>query len=375
MELNKENIKKIIGIIAFGIGFYWLLNNINSISSFIDRLFGLLLPFILGGVIAFVLNIPMMKIENFIKSKQKKKKSHLPVRTISIIISLVLFLVFILLVAFLLIPELIENISLLLSNIPKVINDVQEWIINLADNYPDIQKQIEKTLSSEMNFNDVIVGLLNYVINGSINIITNLVSSLFTIFTAVVFAIYMLSQKEYLISGIKKLLYAYLKKEYVEKILEISDLANRTFSKFISGQCVEAILLGFIFFVILSIFRFPYALIISVLISITALIPMFGAMIAMIIGALLIAVTSPWKALLFIIVFQVIRKKENNFIYPKVVGKSVGLSSMWTLLAIILGGSLMGIPGMIIGLPLASILYAILRNETNNKLASKKIKI
>jgi len=375
MELNKENIKKIIGIIAFGIGFYWLLNNINSISSFIDRLFGLLLPFILGGVIAFVLNIPMMKIENFIKSKQKKKKSHLPVRTISIIISLVLFLVFILLVAFLLIPELIENISLLLSNIPKVINDVQEWIINLADNYPDIQKQIEKTLSSEMNFNDVIVGLLNYVINGSINIITNLVSSLFTIFTAVVFAIYMLSQKEYLISGIKKLLYAYLKKEYVEKILEISDLANRTFSKFISGQCVEAILLGFIFFVILSIFRFPYALIISVLISITALIPMFGAMIAMIIGALLIAVTSPWKALLFIIVFQVIQQIENNFIYPKVVGKSVGLSSMWTLLAIILGGSLMGIPGMIIGLPLASILYAILRNETNNKLASKKIKI
>lgn len=375
MELNKENIKKIIGIIAFGIGFYWLLNNIDEISSFIDRLFRLLLPFILGGVIAFVLNIPMMKIETFIKSKQKNKKTHLPVRTISIIVSLILFLTFISLVAFLLIPELIDNISLLLSNIPKVINDVQDWIINLADNYPDVQKQIEKTLSGDMNFNDIIVGLLNYVINGSINIITNLVSSLFTIFTAVVFAIYMLSQKEYLISGIKKLLYAYLKKEYVEKILEISDLANRTFSKFISGQCVEAILLGFIFFVILSIFSFPYALIISVLISITALIPMFGAMIAMIIGTLLIAVTSPWKALLFIIVFQVIQQIENNFIYPKVVGKSVGLSSMWTLLAIILGGSLMGIPGMIIGLPLASILYAILRSETNQKLASKKIKI
>ena len=375
MELTKDNIKKIIGIIAFGIGFYWLLNNLDGVGSFVDRLFGLLFPFILGGVMAFILNIPMMKIEKFIKIKQKKKNSHLPVRTISIIISLVLFLAFILIISLLLIPELVDNVSLLLSNIPKVIDNIQDWIIDLADNYPDIQKQIEKTFSSDMNFNDIIVTVLNYVINGSINIITSLVSSLFTLFTAIVFAVYMLSQKEYLISGVKKLMYAYMKKSHVEKILEVASLANRTFSKFISGQCVEAILLGCIFFVILTVFQFPYALIISVLISITALIPMFGAMIAMIIGALLIAVTNPIKALIFIVVFQVIQQIENNFIYPKVVGKSVGLSSIWTLLAIILGGSLMGVVGMIISLPLASILYAILRSETNQQLIKKKIKI
>lgn len=375
MELNKENIKKIIGIIAFGIGFYWILNNLDGALSFINKLFKLLFPFILGGVLAFILNIPMTKIENFIKKKQKKKKSKLPVRTISIVLSLVLLIVFIAIIAFLLIPELVDNIRLLLSNIPKVINDIQEWIIDLVDNYPDIQKQIEKTFSSKMNFNDIIVSVLNYVINGSINIITSLVSSLFTLFTAIVFAVYMLSQKEYLISGIKKVMYAYMKKEHVEKILEIASLANHTFSKFISGQCVEAIILGCIFFVVLSLLRFPYALIISVLITITALIPMFGAMIAMVIGALLIAVTSPMKAIIFIAVFQVIQQIENNFIYPKVVGKSVGLSSIWTLLAIILGGSLMGIVGMLIGLPLASILYAILRSETNEKLRKKKIKI
>ena len=375
MELNKENIKKIIGIITFGIGFYWILNNLDGALSFINKLFKLLFPFILGGMLAFVLNIPMTKIENFIKKKQKKKKSKLPVRTISIVLSLVLFIAFIAIIAFLLIPELVDNIRLLLSNISKVINDIQEWIIDLVDNYPDIQKQIEKTFSSEMNFNDIIVSVLNYVINGSINIITSLVSSLFTLFTAIVFAVYMLSQKEYLISGIKKVMYAYMKKEHVEKILEIASLANHTFSKFISGQCVEAIILGCIFFVVLSLLRFPYALIISVLITITALIPMFGAMIAMVIGALLIAVTSPMKAIIFIVVFQVIQQIENNFIYPKVVGKSVGLSSIWTLLAIILGGSLMGIVGMLIGLPLASILYAILRSETNEKLRKKKIKI
>ena len=170
-------------------------------------------------------------------------------------------------------------------------------------------------------------------------------------------------------------MYAYMKKEHVEKIISVSSLANRTFSKFISGQCVEAIILGAIFFVVLTILRFPYALIISSLTSITALIPMFGAIIAMVIGALLIAVTNPLQAVLFIVVFQIIQQIENNFIYPKVVGKSVGLASMWTLMAVILGGSLMGIAGMIIGLPLASILYAILREETNEQLEKKKIKI
>ena len=148
----------------------------------------------------------------------------------------------------------------------------------------------------------------------------------------------------------------------------------RIFSKFISGQCVEAAILGSIFFVVLSIFRFPYALIISILTTVTALIPIFGAMIAMIIGAILIAITNPIQAVIFIIVFQVIQQIEGNFIYPRVVGKSVGLSPMWTLLAITVGGSLFGIVGMLIGLPLASILYAIIKVNVNNRLKEKKIK-
>ena len=276
----------------------------------------------------------------------------------------------------LLIPELIENIQLLISNIPQLINDVQDWALKLADDYPDIQKQIETAFESNgTNFNDIVVTVLNHVVNGSLNFVSSLVSGLFTVFTAVVFAIYMLNQKEELVIGSKKLMYAYVKKKHVDKLINMAHLANQTFSKFISGQCVEAVILGCIFFVVLSLLGFPYALIISVLISITALIPMFGAMIAMVIGAVLIAVTSPIKAILFIIIFQVIQQIENNFIYPKVVGKSVGLSSMWTLLAVILGGSLMGIVGMIIGLPLASIIYAIIKNETNERLAEKNIRV
>lgn len=375
MELNKKNMEKIIILIAFGIGLYSLINSIPVIWEFIKHIFHLMFPFVLGGVFAFILNIPMTKIENFITEKQENSKIKLPARAISIILSLAIFIGVILGICFLLIPELIENIQLLLKNIPAFIENIQVWVLELVENYPEIQKQIADVFKDTANFNNIMVNVLNYVINGSLSFITNIVSSIFTVFTALVFAIYMLSQKEYLLKGIKKLMYAYMKKEHVEKIMSIGSLANKTFSKFISGQCVEAVILGCIFFVILTVLRFPYALIISVLTSVTALIPMFGALIAMVIGALLIAVTNPIQALLFILVFQIIQQIENNFIYPKVVGKSVGLASIWTLMAVILGGSLMGITGMVIGLPLASILYAILREETNERLENKKIKI
>lgn len=375
MELNQKNMKKLMILIAFGIVLFWVLSNFPIILGFVSHILHLLFPFILGAIIAFILNIPMTKIETFLKSKIKKKKSKFPTRTISITLSLVIFVGIILLISFLLIPELIENIELLIKNIPSFISDIQTWVLELVDSYPEIQMKIEEVFKDTTNVNNIMVTVLNYIVNSSLSFITNLISSVFTLFTAIVFAIYMLSQKEYLERGMKKLMYAYMKKEHTDKVMEIASLSNNTFSKFISGQCVEAIILGGIFFVVLTVLRFPYALIISVLTTITALIPMFGAMIAMLVGALLIAVTSPLQALLFIVVFQVIQQIENNFIYPKVVGKSVGLASMWTLMAVILGGSLMGITGMIIGLPLASILYAILRNETNEQLKNKKIKI
>lgn len=375
MELNKRNMKKLMILISFGIILFWALTNLSIIFGFLSHLLHLLYPFILGAVIAFILNIPMTKIENFIKKHQKGNKSKLPVRTISITLSLVIFVGVIILISFLLIPELIENIQLLIKNIPGFIENIQNWVLDLVDNYPDIKLRVEEVFKDTTNVNNIMVTVLNYVINGSLSFVTSLITSVFTLFTAVVFAVYTLSQKEYLSRGIKKIMYAYMKKEHVEKVMEIATLSNKTFSKFISGQCVEAIILGTIFFLTLTVLHFPYALIISVLTAVTALIPMFGAMIAMLIGALLISVTSIWQALLFIVVFQIIQQIENNFIYPKVVGKSVGLASMWTLMAVILGGSLLGITGMIIGLPLASILYAILRNETNEKLRSKKIKI
>jgi len=367
MNTIKEMKKWIILIITAIIG-YFLVNNFNVIISIIMKIIEVLSPFLIGAALAFILNIPMIKIENYLTKKIKNKNYKTGIRIISIIISLLILILIISLVAFLLIPELINNIKALIENIPILIDKVETLVIDLLDKYPEAQLKITEIFNDSTNTTNLLSDSLNYILNGIIGIITNLISGVIKVFTAVVFAIYLLSQKEYLLRATKKLINAYTKKEQAKKILEIGSLSNRIFSKFISGQCVEAVILGSIFFIVLSIFRFPYALLISILTTITALIPIFGALIAMIVGAILIAITDPFQAIIFIVLFQVIQQIEGNFIYPKVVGKSVGLPPMWTLAAISIGGSLFGILGMLIGLPIASIVYALLKDDVNKKL-------
>ena len=367
--MKKETMKQYIILILIGIISYWAIHNLGVIEEFLLKIGNILLPFILGAVIAFVLNIPMTKIEEFFHKKIKNKK--FPTRIISIILSLLLLILIFAFVLFLLIPEVIENIQTLISTLPGVLEKIETWVIDLLDKYPEIQLELKKIFANN-SFETMIPTFLEYIVNTAISFIGNLISGIVTLFTAIVFSIYILSQKEYLLRGIQKILTAYLKPSQASKLVEIGKLSNQTFTKFISGQCVEAVILGSIFFVVLSIFRFPYALIISVLTTITALIPIFGAMIAMVIGAILIAINSPLQAIIFIILFQFIQQIENNFIYPKVVGKSVGLSPMWTLCAISIGGSLFGIVGMITALPLASILYALLKNNVNARLKTIK---
>ena len=373
MKNELISMKKAIILILIGIVSFWGLNTLNVIWDDFNTIFSVLSPFILGGVIAFILNIPMTKIESLLKKKIKNKDRL--VRMISVVLSLLLFVLVIVIIALLIIPELVENIKILINNIPTLIDDLEVFILDLLDKYPDIQNQIKNTFSSDLNITSVVSNALNYLANGAIGLIGGLVYKFITIFTAIIFSVYMLSAKEYLVKGSKKVIYAVFSEKKANKIIEIGKLANNTFAKFISGQCIDAIILGLIMFVAFTIFKFPYALIIAVLTTITALIPIFGAIIAMVIGAILIATVDPLQAILFMIVFQVVQQIEGNFIYPRVVGKSVGLSPLWTLLAVVVGGNLFGVVGMLVGLPLASIVYAILKEIVNDKLKNKKAEI
>ena len=376
MKMKKDilEMRKWIILILIAIFSYWGLNNFDKLLGVINTGYKVLEPFILGGVIAFVLNILVNKIEKYLNKWIKNRRFKL-VRFISIILSLLIFILVIVFTAFLLIPELIENIQMLMGSVPGLIGDAQNSILNLLDKYPDIQNEISKMFAESGNVSTIISNVLNYFITGAIGFIGSLVSSFITIFTAIIFAIYMLAQKEYLIRGTKKVLYSLLNKKHADKLVEIGTLANKTFSKFISGQCLEAIILGGLMFIAFTISGFPYALMLAVLTAITSLIPIFGALIAMVIGAILIGIGDPVQAIIFVIVFQVVQQIEGNFIYPRVVGASVGLSPLWTLLAITVGGNLFGIPGILLGLPVASVLYALIKELVNGRLKNKAIKI
>lgn len=376
MKMKKDilEMRKWIILILIAIFSYWGLNNFDKLLGVINTGYKVLEPFILGGVIAFVLNILVNKIEKYLNKWIKNRRFKL-VRFISIILSLLIFILVIVFTAFLLIPELIENIQMLMGSVPGLIGDAQNFILKLLDKYPDIQNEISKMFSESGNVSTIISNVLNYFITGAIGFIGSLVSSFITIFTAIIFAIYMLAQKEYLIRGTKKVLYSLLNKKRADKLVEIGTLANKTFSKFISGQCLEAIILGGLMFIAFTISGFPYALMLAVLTAITSLIPIFGALIAMVIGAILIGIGDPVQAIIFVIVFQVVQQIEGNFIYPRVVGASVGLSPLWTLLAITVGGNLFGIPGILLGLPVASVLYALIKELVNGRLKNKAIKI
>jgi len=370
--MRKNNdLKNWIIIILVGIGAYWIINNLSIIGGILGTIFTCLTPFILGGVIAYILNIPMSKIENFLR-KRIKKESNFPVRIVSIILSLLLLVAVLALVAFLILPELIENIGLLINSIPGIAEKAETWVLDMLNKYPEIQVKLQNIFENSTGFNDVVSSVLNYIVNTAFGFISSLVSSFITFFTAIIFSIYMLNQKEELVKGSKRLVRAYLKKEHASKVIEIATLTNGVFNKFISGQCLEAIILGTIVFVVCSILALPYALLIAVLTAVTALIPMFGAFIALAVGTLLIATTSVIDSIVFIFAFLIVQQIEGNFIYPKVVGKSVGLSPMWTLLAITVGGSLFGITGMLIGLPLASVIYTLIKDNVNKQLRQKK---
>lgn len=370
---NKNDIRRLINLLVIVFVGYLTITNLKFIISIINNIMDAFAPFLLGVVLAFILNIPMKKLEGLFESLQKNKDKKIKTRGLSIFLSLIIFFALIIFIVIELVPDLISNIELLIKNIPNILTSVEGFALDLVKDYPEVQNKIKDLFLNTGNVNDILMNILNYLINGSINFVSSFVNSVVTVFTAFVFAVYMLLQKENLMKGAKTVLKAYLGDKKSKKVIEIGRLSNDVFSKFVSGQCLESAILGLIFFVILSLCGFPYSLLISVLVAITSLIPFFGAFIALVIGAILIATQSFTQAIIFVLIFLVTQQIENNLIYPKVVGKSVGLSPLWTLLAITVGGSIFGIVGMIIGLPIASILYALLKKDIKVRIDKRNL--
>ena len=380
MNLSKENMKKMALLIVMAILVYNGVKHIDVVLDCIIKLLGLVFPFIIGGCVAFVLNVPMSAIERHVferyHGKHQKLVSKIK-RPLSFFMAVILVVGVIILVAVFITPQLGETIGAIINQIPKFFNDVQVWINQLMNEYKWVADQLGQL---EIDWNSLSKSLISFLqtsigsaFSSTMGFAFALINGVVTFFLGFVFAVYVLFQKEKLSVQVKKMMYAYLKESHADRIIEVLHMTHRTFSRFLSGQCCEAVILGTLFFVTLTIFKMPYALLISVVIAFLSLIPIVGAFMGCFIGALLILMVNPWEAIAFVVIFLVIQQIEGNLIYPRVVGSSIGLPAIWVLVAVTVGGSAVGIAGMLVFIPLTSVVYSLLREWMYKRLSDRHI--
>ena len=367
--MKKVDIKDIKKLIIMAIVLIFAFIYISEIWSFVKFIIKVFMPFIVGLAIAFVLNVLMNTIEN--KWFKKWNTTTKVKRPISLLISIAIVLGFIVFLLLLIIPNLQNTIELFADSIPTYSRNLQNllngWGINA-----DVISEIREVLDSlGTSLSEYIKNNSNQVIDVTLGIASNVVTGFVNITIGFVFAIYFLAQKEKIASQFSKVMDAYLPNKKISKIKEIATLSNKVFSHFVSGQCIEAIIIGILCFLGMVLLRLPYASTISVLVGFTALIPVFGAFIGTIFGAFLIFMISPLQAIIFVMFIIILQQLEGNLIYPKVVGKSVGLPGIWVLVAVSVGASINGVLGMLLSVPICSIIYSILATNVRIRLEDK----
>ena len=372
MIKSKSEFKNLVILVIATIVSYWVLNNLSVVGNIFSNILNIIFPFVLGGGLAFILNIPMTFFEKKLlkgrKKKGRKTRNKKLVRIISIIFAIAVVLLVLILIINLIVPELINVVNLLIDNIPYYLEEITKLIDNYGENISNINTIIQNANINTENIKNEIMAQIPKLLTSSISVVGSIISGITTFFISIIFAIYILMDKEKLQEQAKKILYAYLRKDTAIKVINIGRVSKNTFKNFFTVQCLEATILGTLCIIGMIILRIPYAVPIGVLIGVTALIPVVGAFIGAIIGAVLIVSVAPVKVITFIIFILVLQQVEGNLIYPRVVGNSVGLPGMWVLLAVSVGGKLGGVLGMLLGVPLATIVYTLLKRDVNKKM-------
>ncbi len=377
MELNKKTIRSIFLGVVGCIVLYWLLHETERVTTVVKVLWNILQPFIAGAAVAFVLNVPMRAIEKGLKGVKKNGLR----RGLAILLTLLAVLLVVTGIVYLLIPQLLDTIESIIDILPGFFNRLQEQINDFLGNNPEILTWLtENTDFASINWPDllqkavgVISNSLTSVVDTAVSTVISLGTGIFNAILSFVFATYCLARKEILARQGRRLLYAFLPETVSDETVRILRMSNVTFSNFISGQCLEALILGCMFAVCMPIFKMPFVPLVSVVIAVTALVPIVGAFAGCIIGAFFILVQNPLMAFWFVILFLILQQIEGNLIYPRVVGTSIGLPGMWVLVALALGSNLMGVGGMLLMIPLVSVLYALLREITDKRLEKRGI--
>lgn len=381
MEFHKKTVWTAAAAAFMVLAGYWCLQNLALLLAALRWLLGLAAPFLLGCALAFILNVPMRAVERRLGGGKRMEKLRRP---LAFVLTLALVSGVLALAALVIVPNLGEAISSVSQQAQAFFTRLPVLLTALESRLPELQAALQsleidwQTLSAKALelLREIGGSVLNSGVGGvlgGMSIVGSVVSGIGTFFIGLVFAVYLLLQKEKLGRQARQVLYALLPERAADRVLSVAELANRTFSSFLSGQCLEAVILGSLFVVVMPLFHMPYALLVGVTVALTALIPIVGAFIGCAVGALLILLVNPVQALGFIALFLVIQQIEGNLIYPYVVGSSVGLPSIWVLAAVIIGGKLMGVLGMLVFIPLCSVLYALFRQFVKDRLAQKGV--
>ena len=379
--MDKKLFQSYLLLITFAVALVLVLTKIDVLVDGVETAFGLLKPFFIGFAIAFVLNIPYTAILDGLNRMDQKQRLGGLKRPIAIIGAYVLCIGIIVGVFAIIIPELGRSINNLISNSDKYLDNIQGFLMWLS--------QFDLSWLSELDFNQVLSSLkseLTAFLDKSINALSAVFPQIFNmtasiigiianLFIAIIVSIYLLVGKDNLCRQVKQLTYAFLPKRWADECVDIARLSSQCFSNFVTGQLMEACILGLLCFVGMSIFRFEYAFLISMMVGVSAIIPVVGAFIGTVPGVLLLLFVEPMQAFWFVVFILVLQQIEGNLIYPKVVGESVGLPALWVLMGIVVGGGIGGVVGMLLGVPVFTILYKLTSQITRDRLTRKGIDI
>ena len=389
MELSRKTMKKLALLIAFAALAFTAFEWFDGAARAAVFLLDLLAPFLAGGAVAFVLNVPMRFIESkLLPTPGGKPTASRRVRRFLRPVSLLLTFLFVVLVILVLVlviaPELVRTVAGLGVTIQNAVLRFLNWAEEMFANTPQVMEGLNSLTFNwqSINWQSLINQVVDVVKSGATSILSSAFSTAMNVFNGVAdtfiaffFACYLLLQKEKLGLQCRKALYALLPRKGADQVVEVFSLSHRIFSSFITGQCTEAVILGTMFFIVMSILNMPYAVLVGCTIAVTALIPIVGAFIGCGLGAFLLLMVSPMQALIFVAMFLILQQVEGNLIYPHVVGSSVGLPSIWVLAAVSIGGSLMGVAGMLLFIPMTSVIYTLFRQFVYRRLREKNLRI
>lgn len=374
MKEKRQNIRTALTIITFTVLLAYFVNHTYVIKNFFKGTISLIIPFLIGCAIAFILNIPMSGIEKKLFTNEKSKLYRFK-RAISLVITYVITVAFIAAIILVIAPELGRTVSKLQEQFPTFVNNVKEWATKYTKKYPELDKEIRNFNPDIKKISGMLFDNGGTIISTTISLFSSIIGTLVNILVGFVFSVYILSQKERLGRQAKMIIYALFKESTADEMLVFGKIAHTTFAKFMTCQFREGFILGTMFAVTMTIIKLPYALTIGIVIGFTALIPIFGAFLGLFIGIFLILVDMPSKVVMFIITFFVLQNIENYLIYPKLVGGDIGLPPIWVLLAVLVGGDLMGVIGMFVFIPFISVIYAYVKSIINRRLTAKSIDV